>query len=197
MKAKTKKDVESFSDAELFEEIVRKQAWAFSAIYDRHSPQLYGLALKILKDQALAKDVLQETFLTIWKNAGQFDKSRGNPLVWMMVVCRNRSIDTLRWIEKRNKRLANLNEAALQNVESWSEKYPLESIDQNEMKTIITKALDRLPENQRLPIEMAYFGGFSQSEISNELQLPLGTIKTRIRLGMQKLRSLIKESWYK
>ena len=189
---KAQRDREALSDTELFEEIAKKKTLAFSAFYDRHSSRLYGLALKMLKVQTLAEDVLQDLFLYIWQNAEKFDKSRGEPLGWLMILCRNRCIDKLRAKEKRARRSGSISEDVLQKVASNESKDPLETVHYNEMRRIVASALEQLPEEQRLLIEMAYFRGLSQSEIAQELHIPLGTVKTRVRLGMQKLKGLIK-----
>ncbi len=172
----------------LFERIANQEVAAFSELYELHSPKLFGLAIKILKDQTLAKDVLQEVFLTIWKKANQFDRQRGNPLGWMMILCRNRCIDALRRTEKNKQRSAVLDENYFLTTDKDS---PLEIADHNEMRALLQKSLSDLPSEQRTLIELSYFEGFSQSEISKQLNLPLGTVKTRIRLGMLKLRDVI------
>ena len=190
MNGTPKTDWEQLTDVELFEEIAKKQAWALEAIYDRHASHLNGLALKILKDEYLAEEVLQDIFLNIWKKPNQFNKSKGSPLGWMMVLCRNRSIDKLRAKQSAVERSASLNEDMLFQDELWSVDNPFETLDYKELQTRIKGALEQLPGEQCLPIEMAFYQGFSQTEISDQLNLPLGTVKTRIRLGMQKLRSM-------
>ena len=188
-----RQDNQMLSDAQLFEEITKRKTSAFSALYDRHSPRLYGLALKMLKVQTLAEDVLQDLFLDVWQNAKKFDHTKGEPLAWLMILCRNRCIDKLRAKEKKARRSGSISEDAMQNIASNESKDPLETVHYNEVQRTVTSALAQLPADQRLVIEMAYFRGLSQSEIAAELQIPLGTIKTRVRLGMQKLRSLIKK----
>ena len=122
----------------------------------------------------------------------KFDKTKGEPLSWLMILCRNRCIDKLRAKEKRARRSGSISEDVLQNVASHESEDPLKIVHYNEMQRIVASALEQLPEEQRLLIEMAYFRGLSQSEIAQELHIPLGTVKTRVRLGMQKLRGLIK-----
>jgi RNA polymerase sigma-70 factor (ECF subfamily) len=194
MTDKSQDKISTFSDEELFNEIVKKQAWALSTLYDKYSPQLYGLALKILKEQALAEDALQETFLAIWEKAKDFDKKRGSHIAWMIGVCRNLCIDKLRAKYTRLKRSAFLREEMIQRYSNSQSDNPFEIVNYKETQKIITDALNQLPVDQRQAIEMAYFSGLSQTEISSELNLPLGTVKTRIRLGMQKLRDLLKQN---
>jgi RNA polymerase sigma-70 factor (ECF subfamily) len=184
------KERRELSDRELMESIVRKDADAFSILYDRHAAKLFGLAIQIVKDRALAEDILQDIFLSLWKNAGQFDPGKGNPLTWLMVLCRNRCIDKLRVRSKKAGRTNQLSEKEAQQAMSSKADNPAEYAIQNETHAIIKDALQQLPAEQRTLIELAYFSGFTQSEIAETSGLPLGTVKTRIRLGMQKLKSI-------
>ena len=190
---KSPHDTAVTSDSALFAEIARKKAEALAVLYDRHAARLYGLALKILKDPALAEDVLQDLFLYLWQNAEKFEERRGQPLAWMMILCRNRAIDKLRAREKRQSRSAAIGEATLALPSFDESESPFAIVHSKETLTRITAALDSLPSEQRTPIDLAFFGGLSQSEISEKLNIPLGTIKTRIRLGMQKLSELLKD----
>jgi RNA polymerase sigma-70 factor (ECF subfamily) len=189
------KEFSSLTDEALFQEMASGQTGAFSVIYDRYSPQLYGLALKILQNQSLAEDVIQDIFVNIWKKAGAYDRSRGTPIAWMTILCRNRCIDMLRRQDKNRRRSAILDEDVLQVIADERAENPLENASFSEMRGVIKRAMENLPEEQRQAIEMAYFKGFSQSEIAGELNLPLGTVKTRMRLGMQKLKDLITKKW--
>lgn len=184
-------DTGSITDIDLLNAVAKKDRSALSTFYDRHSAGLYGLALKILRDEALAQDVLQDLFLFLWESADRFTERRGSPVGWMMISCRNRCIDKLRQKERRQKRSVNLDETTLQSIEMNESESPLEFVHQKEVQKVVTRALEGLPEEQRVPIEMAYFKGMSQSEIAKDLNLPLGTVKTRIRLGMQKLKDSI------
>lgn len=192
MKSKAAKESSAQSDAFLLTEIAKKETGALSGLYERYSARLYGLALKILKDESLAQDVVQDIFLKVWQNADKFEKSRGSAIAWLMILCRNRSIDKLRQREKSTKRSAVFNEEL--NIATSFFENPQDNVEQNELQKTITNALSQLPQEQRTAIEMAFYQGFSQSEISDELKVPLGTIKTRIRLGMQKLRDFLIKS---
>lgn len=192
MRGKAEIEYHKASDTELLAAIARGSVQAFSVLYDRLSPRLYGLALKIVQDQAIAEDILQDIFMTIWKKAAQFDHRRGHPMAWLMVLCRNRSIDRLRVIDKRRERTAPLDEQGLQQIAAESDPNPFEMATYRETQDVVRKALGELPEEQRSLIEFAYFKGYSQSEIALELGIPLGTVKTRIRLGMEKLRNILK-----
>jgi RNA polymerase sigma-70 factor (ECF subfamily) len=158
-------------------------------IYDRYAARMNGLALKILSDVFLAEEVLQEVFIKIWKNPDQFNKTKGTPLAWMMVLCRNLAIDKLRAKKRVESRTTNLDENLLFQHNIWAPEDPAQSVDYYQIQKSVRKALSQLPFEQSQPIEMAFFQGYSQSEISHAMNLPLGTVKTRMRLGMQKLRS--------
>ncbi len=190
-----RRNFELLSDSEIVGMIAAGKEEALAALYDRHAARLYGLALRILKDQSQAEEALQDTFLSVWKNAQRFDKHIGDPLAWMMIMCRNRSIDRLRSKERSRTRSAALSEGSLQIKLEWHAQHPLEAINLDEQRTRVVRAMMKLPDDQRLPIEMAFFDGLTQSEIAHALNLPLGTIKTRIRLGMQKLKSLLQENF--
>jgi RNA polymerase sigma-70 factor (ECF subfamily) len=156
------------------------------------------VALSILQEQNKAEDVLQEVFLKIWRNAAQFDKQRGSLRGWMIRICRNMCIDHLRAKRTPESHSVALDETyALQSHRITTDD-PVEKVNHQEMHTVVSKALEKLPAEQSLLIKMAYFQGFSQSEIAKKLNLPLGTIKTRMRLAMKKLReSLITNPDYK
>lgn len=176
------------TDSQLFAQMADKQTSALSALYDRYSERLFGLARHILKEQSLAEDVIQELFLYLWQNAGKFDLRRTDAGPWLTVLCRNRCIDKLRAKMARAKRSTAINEDVLQHVADHSDD-PMANVQQREMEENMSRALELLPEEQRIAIELAYFEGLSQSEISRTLNIPLGTIKTRVRMGMQKLRN--------
>jgi len=188
------KELEAISDAKLFGQIAGKDAGALAELYDRYSARLYGLALKILKDRTLTEDVIQDLFMYVWQQAGRFDDQRGHPVVWLMVLCRNRCIDKLRSHLKKAQRQSEIDEKTLMTAATDESENPLHNVHLKEVSQNVKGALAALPEEQRDPIEMAYFEGMSQTEISATLDVPLGTIKTRVRLGMKKLRDLIKET---
>lgn len=185
MSAKSSTDFSLLSDEVLMLQVAAENVAAFSELYDRYSPRLYGLAMKILRDPVLADDVLQEVFLNVWKKASSFDSQRGYLPGWLSILCRNRCIDALRSREKRRQRSVEINEATL-SLPGVSD--PMQDTLNSQRGDVLRIHLGRLPLEQRTLIEMAYFEGYSQSEIAERLQIPLGTVKTRIRLGMNKLR---------
>ncbi len=185
---------ETYSDRQLFEAIRNRQTWALAAIYDRYSPQLYGLSLKILKNQTLAQDVIQDVFVNIWKRIDSFDPTRGTPIAWMTILCRNRCIDALRARQGRVKKAGYLEEYPRESAALTSEDNPLANTDHAQKREQINQALGQLPAEQRELIELAYFQGLTQSEIAEYRDIPLGTVKTRMRLGMMKLREIFEKT---
>lgn len=175
------------------QEVADKKKWAFSILYDRHSSMLFGLALKILRDRSLAEDVLQDLFLSIWEKADKFNTKRGNAVAWMTILCRNKCIDKLRKVETNKQRSSELNEDSVQLVARQQVSEPFDLANQTMLNETVTKAMNELPGEQRQLIEMAFFDGYTQSEIAQETGLPLGTVKTRIRLGMLKLQAILKK----
>jgi RNA polymerase sigma-70 factor, ECF subfamily len=177
-------------DAELMGRVRARDANALRALYDRHSSLVFGLGLRILKDQAEAEDLAQDVFLHLWRRADLFDAQRGAFLGWLVSLTRNRAIDRLR--ARRTKetkteayeveRLADAPSKALD---------PNETAYAGELRNAVARALGVLPEAQRTALELAYFGGLSHSEIAEKLETPLGTVKARIRQGMLRMRDLL------
>lgn len=180
------------TDSELFEKIADLQKNALSELYDRFADRLFGFACKILNHEGLAEDVLQELFIYLWENAQRFDKKRGNVSAWLTVLCRNRCIDKLRSRTSTQKHTTTIDDAILLNMGDDESDNPLDIVSYKETQIKVKAALQQLSSEQREPIMMAYFEGFSQSEIAARINQPLGTVKTRVRLGMQKLRTILK-----
>jgi RNA polymerase sigma-70 factor (ECF subfamily) len=163
-------------------------AAAFEALYDRHSPLLYGLLLRILGSTEDAQEVLQETFVKAWTKAAMFDPSRGSETAWLISMARSRAIDRLR---ARKVRVERENDAGREiSIQSSfvDSRSGADVAERSEERTAVRGALAELPEAQRIALELAYFEGLSQSEIAERLGQPLGTVKTRMQLGMKKLR---------
>lgn len=182
---------ERLADEELMPWIGRKDAEAFEVFYDRHGGAAYSLAYRILGDKGAAEDCIQEAFISIWRSGGRFDPARGSVRSWTLSVVRNRAIDALRSKAGKAPKLTFDDDAILESrpaVELTEE----EAMRQ-ETATEVRGALSQLPDEQSKVIQLAYFGGFSQSEIAAMLNLPLGTVKGRMRLGLEKIRGELAE----
>jgi RNA polymerase sigma-70 factor (ECF subfamily) len=184
-------------DAALVEAVVRGDARALEHLYERHSRGVYSLALRLLSDGTAAEEVVQETFLKLWRQPSAYQPSRGRLFPWLLSVAHHHAVDLLRrrQLEQRHRiaALPGTNGEALDDLfESFgltsSEGDPQLRVGAIEERLVVGRALAGLPAQQRLPLELAYFRGLTQVEIANLLSLPLGTIKTRMRLGLQQLR---------
>ena len=174
------------TDVELLRLIAGGDEDALAALYDRYRLILFGLILRILHSQPEAEDVLQEVFLQVWRKASDFDEARGRPFTWLVTLARSRAIDRLRSSSARDRTVT---EAARAVTESISD--AADDALKSEQGAIVQRALAELPEDQRRALVLAYFEGLTQSEIAARLQTPLGTIKTRMRSGMMRLRELL------
>lgn len=161
---------------------------AFEQLYDRHSPTLYALLLRILGNPDDAQEVLQETFVKAWTNAKTFDATRGSDAAFLISIARSRGIDRLRSRKVRGDREDEAGRE-ISSASGFVEKATgADEAIRSEERRAVRGALSELPEPQRVALELAYFEGLSQSEIAAKLGEPLGTIKTRMQLGMKKLR---------
>lgn len=160
---------------------------ALAELYDGTSRWVYGVALRILGDQMMAEEVTVDVFEQVWRQAASYDLDRGKPLAWLLMLARSRAIDRLRSSNQQRQREEPL---ALDSSSAASIIDPEEELLVSEKRRLVQSALASLRPEQREAVELAYFLGLTQSEIAEQLQLPLGTVKTRIRLGMIKLREL-------
>ena len=182
---------ERLADEELMPLIGEKDPEAFEVFYDRHGGVAYSLAYRIVGEKAAAEDVTQEAFISIWKSGARFDRARGSVRSWMLSIVRNRAIDALRSRAGKAPKLTFDDDAVLE--QRPSEELTEDEAMRRETATEIRGALGELPGEQSKVIELAYFGGFSQSEISRMLGVPLGTVKGRMRLGLEKIRGELAE----
>jgi len=173
-----------------------RDARALESLFDRYGDLVYSTALRVLRDPHLAEDVSQEIFVRLWRTPERYVSARGRFLTWLISVTRNRAVDEIRSRSRRQRHETASPEEQEREPAADESLNPLLGAQAAEEARIIRAALAELPPEQREVIEMAYFGGFTQQEISDRLAQPLGTVKTRIRLGMQKLRaSLAPELW--
>lgn len=171
---------------ELIRRIASGDQHALGELYDCAARQVYGLALRVLSDASAAEEVALEVFTQVWRTAASYDVRRGTPSAWLLTMARSRAIDRLRSGAQERRRAEPI-ESVERSAVSASPG-PEEAAEQAERSRVVCGALAELPVEQRQVIELAYFGGLSHSEIASELGLPLGTVKTRIRLAMERLR---------
>jgi RNA polymerase sigma-70 factor (ECF subfamily) len=177
--------LQSLADEELMSLVAKGQARAFETIYERHCGAAFSLAYRMCGKRALAEDVAQEAFLSIWRSGGRYDRARGSVRTWVLGIVHNRAIDALRRSVVHERRRAS-DEGIEERFEA-RERTEVEAARREEAETI-RGMLDTLPEEQSRVIELAYFGGFTHSEIAEMLGAPIGTVKGRMRLGLEKLR---------
>jgi RNA polymerase sigma-70 factor (ECF subfamily) len=177
------------TDEELVEAVALADEDALGELYDRFGKVAYGLAYKILQDAALAEDAVQEAFLQIWRGAGSYRPERAKASTWLLTFVHRRAVDLVRREQKR-RTLPVVVEP--QGADPGAD----EEVVQRSRREIVQDALRRLPAEQREPIELAYYGGLTQSELAERLGQPLGTIKSRMFSGLQRLRVLLAEAGY-
>jgi RNA polymerase sigma-70 factor, ECF subfamily len=173
------------ADEELMPLIGEKDPSAFEVLYDRHARAAYSLAYRIVGERSVAEDVVQEALLSIWRSGTRFDRTRGSVRAWLLGIVRNRAIDALRREGGRAPRLTLDERPSSDRTE--------EQALHGETRAEVRGALQQLPREQSRVIELAFFGGFTHSEIAEMLEMPLGTVKGRMRLGMEKIRAQLAE----
>jgi RNA polymerase sigma-70 factor (ECF subfamily) len=173
------------SDEDLLAGVQRRDAAAFSAFYDRHSGRVLGLLSRMLRDRDEAEDVLQNTFWQVWGRAEQYDARRASPIAWLVMLARSRALDVLR--RRRPQATAEVEAPDAGGSAATKPEF-------DELAQMATGALKRLPDEQRSVILLSFYGGLTHEQISQTQQVALGTVKTRIRTGMRRLRELMGES---
>ena len=188
----TGKSAQSRTEERVWEELISRMARsdqaALAEFYDGTRVLVFGIALKILGDRTLAEEATLDTYFQVWRQAIKFDRARGGPLSWLCTLARSRSIDRLR-ASDRFKRQDSLTPA--EPAPEVSGPGPEESLLLSERRILVREAMNQLSPEQREVIEIAYFAGLTHSEIAERLDQPLGTVKTRIRYGMMRLKELL------
>ncbi|MFZ0043278.1 MAG: sigma-70 family RNA polymerase sigma factor [Solirubrobacteraceae bacterium] len=182
---KPRPDLHGLADEDLMALVHEGEAQAFEVIFDRHADAAFSLAYRMCGRRGMAEDVLQDAFLSLWRSGARYDRTRGSVRSWVLGVVHNRAIDAFRRDTVRTGRDIRDDEAterlpAPVNIET--------EVQRRDEATQVRRALDDLPPDQRKVIELAYFGGFTHSQIAEMLDLPTGTVKGRMRLGLTKLR---------
>jgi RNA polymerase sigma-70 factor, ECF subfamily len=186
----TAKDLHLLADEELMLLVERKDSAAFEILYDRHGGAAYSLAYRMVGDRTAAEDVTQEAFLSLWRSGARYDRTRGSVRTWLLGIVRNRAIDVLRRdvvqapVMTFDEEIGTLRAPG---AETDAEALRRDTARQ------VRGALSALPSDQMRVIQLAYFGGLSHSEIAEALGMPLGTVKGRMRLGMEKIRAGLAE----
>ncbi len=173
------------SDAALVHRLLQKDVRAFEQLYDRHSRIVYGLVLRILQQASTAEEVVQDVFLLLWRNAGQYQSGRGPFVPWLLTLARNRALDNLRLKSERQRR----REDQTEELPSIARAPEYEkALDEKRRAEVVRSLMGSLGAQQKKAIEMAYFEGLSHSEIAAALHEPLGTVKSWIRNGLLRLK---------
>ena len=180
-------DIKKYSEVELIDLLKNKDQAAFSYLYDNYSGALFGIVYKMLEDRELTEDVLQEAFVKIWSNFSNYDSLKGRLFTWMLNITRNLTIDIVRSKGYKKQSKIQNSENSVDNISS----------NTNTAKSFdalgIRKHLTLLKDDQKQIIDLAYFEGFTQDEISKQLAIPLGTVKTRMRAAIMELRKILKK----
>jgi RNA polymerase sigma-70 factor, ECF subfamily len=176
-------------EIDLIKRIANGDQTAFAALYDRLSPILYSVALRMMNDANEAEDVLQDGFVYIWQRAGTFDPNRGGPISWTILIVRNKAIDRLR-VRLRGERLQELVSVSSELAADKDDQSALEPL-LRERRVQVKSALATLPDEQREALHLAFFSGLTHQQIAEKIAAPLGTIKARIRRGLLQLRQLL------
>jgi RNA polymerase sigma-70 factor, ECF subfamily len=179
---------EGLADPDLVAQLAAGSQEALAQLYDRYGRVAYSVAFRVLGDPGRAEDAVQEAFMKIWNNASSFDVRRGSLRTWLLTAVRNRSIDYLRGRGAHERQELEL-QPALSEVGSRSD--PWREVSASIERSAVREAMNNLPAEQRQAVELAYFGGYTHREIAEMTNVPLGTVKGRMRLGLEKLSSYL------
>jgi RNA polymerase sigma-70 factor (ECF subfamily) len=175
------------ADQDLISLVRERDAHAFATLYDRHARAAYSLAYRMIGERQAAEDLVQDAFLKLWRGASSYRPERGNVRSWLLAIVHNQAIDQIRSSASRRRTQEKVEASAprFQPSEAFAESW------RNARRDQVREALRSLPEEQLRVLELSYFGGYKHAEIAELLGLPLGTVKGRMRLGLQKLRGLL------
>jgi RNA polymerase sigma-70 factor (ECF subfamily) len=176
---------------ELIRRMALKDAQALETFYDRYNRLVFSLVLRIIRIREDAEDIVVDVFWQVWQQAGRYDNSRGKPVAWLLTIARTRAIDGLRSSNRQPTHPATAEKIEDHRMPEEKEMVTDPGV-QAETRQAVREALRSLPEQQRIPLELAYFEGMSHAEIAESLQQPLGTMKDRIRTGMSHLKKQLK-----
>ena len=184
-------DLSPIADEQLVVRVANGDASALEALYDRYVRQCFGLALRLLGETALAEEVVQEVFLKVWTQPGSYSAQKGKFVSWLLSLVHHRCIDELRRRSRTEVTIEDTGSGGVLDTQADPDPDPGEQVWIGEQRRAVREALDKISPSQRQVIELAYFRGLTQSEIAAKLNQPLGTVKTRVRMGLQSLRALL------
>lgn len=182
--------LKDLDDKELVRAIVDRRSEAVAELYDRYSGMLKALSQRILHDSADAEEILQETFVQVWNQAGRYDPKRSSVSTWLVLISRSRSIDRLR---SRQVKLRTATAARREKPQNHTSPEGVGNVLGQERRKRLQEEMAKLPDEQSQVLELAFYGGMTQSEIAEQTEIPLGTVKTRTLLAMKKLRQALRD----
>jgi len=185
-------DIRNLADEEVMQLVGDGDPRAFELLYDRHGGAAFSLAYRMVGKRVTAEDIVQEAFLSIWRSRMRYDQARGSVRTWVLGIVHNRGVDALRRGAVHDRRRETME--GVEERQEAPERTDVEAVRREEARSV-RSALDELPDDQRRTIELAYFGGYSHSQIADLLGEPIGTVKGRMRLGLDKLRRQLAEGF--
>ncbi len=188
--ARGSRDYSSFPDEALLALVSRGDELALAELYDRYGRVAYGLALRVVRDSALAEDAVQDAFLSVWRTAGSFLADRAKASTWILTLVHRRAVDVVR--REQRRRAAPL-DLATETEDALGPPVD-DEVELTDRRRAVQEALRQLPDEQREALELAYYGGLTQSELAERLSVPLGTIKSRMFTGLRRLGDLLAEA---